>query len=160
MRVVAQLGLGHAVNTKVGGPDVRGLSGGERRRVSIGLQIVKSPSLLFLDEPTSGLDAHTSAKLVSSLRDLANEGRTVVATIHQPSAALFEQFDRLVLLSAGKTVFSGTRTAALPGDIGLPRQEIHRRGARRTQTRRHSGEDLYRRGGHAGSAGERGRQVP
>jgi len=68
MRVVAQLGLGHAVNTKVGGPEVRGLSGGERRRVSIGIQIVKSPSLLFLDEPTSGLDAHTSAKLVSSLR--------------------------------------------------------------------------------------------
>ena len=112
MRVVAQLGLGHAVNTRVGGQDVRGLSGGERRRVSIGVQLVKSPSLLFLDEPTSGLDAHTSAKLVSSLRDLANEGRTVVATIHQPSAALFEQFDRLVLLAAGKTVFSGSRTNA------------------------------------------------
>ena len=111
-RVVAQLSLGHTLNTLIGGPDVRGLSGGERRRVSVGLQLIKSPSLLFLDEPTSGLDSHTALKLVEALRDLANEGRTIITTIHQPSANLFECFDRLVLLSNGKTVYSGSRIQA------------------------------------------------
>ena len=112
MRVIAQLGLGHACDTKVGGPNVRGLSGGERRRVSVGVQIIKSPSLLFLDEPTSGLDSSTALQLVEGLRELANEGRTIIATIHQPGAQIFEFFDRLVLLSAGKVVWSGSRTAA------------------------------------------------
>jgi len=90
--------------------------------VSIGIQIIKSPSLLFLDEPTSGLDSHMAGKLVSALRDLANEGRTIVATIHQPSAAVFECFDRVLLLAVGRVVFNGSRTAAehFFQDIGRP----------------------------------------
>jgi ABC-type multidrug transport system ATPase subunit len=112
LRVVAQLALGHVVDTKVGNESIRGLSGGERRRVSIGIQIIKSPSLLFLDEPTSGLDAHMAGKIILALRELANEGRTIIATIHQPSASTFECFDRLILLSAGRLVFSGSRTQA------------------------------------------------
>ena len=113
LRVVAQLGLGHVLDTPVGGDTVRGLSGGERRRISIALQMLKSPSILFLDEPTSGLDAHLALRLVTVLRELANEGRTVFATIHQPSAACFELFDRVVLMSGGFTVWSGSRTACL-----------------------------------------------
>jgi ABC-type multidrug transport system ATPase subunit len=113
LRVVAQLGLGHILDTRVGGENVRGISGGERRRVSIALQMIKSPSILFLDEPTSGLDAHLALRLVKVLRELANEGRTVFATIHQPSAACFEYFDRTIIRSAGCTVYSGSRTGAL-----------------------------------------------
>ncbi|KAH9258346.1 hypothetical protein BASA81_003395 [Batrachochytrium salamandrivorans] len=110
LRVVAQLGMGHVLDTLVGGGAVRGLSGGERRRVSIALQLIKSPSILLLDEPTSGLDAHMALKLCKVLRELANEGRAVLATVHQPSVACFELFDRVVVLSAGHTVYSGTRT--------------------------------------------------
>lgn len=109
-RVVAQLGLSHCLHTKVGGIDVRGLSGGERRRVSVGIQLLSSPSLLFLDECTSGLDSSTAKNLIESLRDLANdENRTIVTTIHQPNKQVFDFFDRLILLSQGKLIWSGNR---------------------------------------------------
>ena len=108
--VIKELGLMHVADSTVGGSRIRGISGGERRRVSIGVQLVSSPQLLFLDEPTSGLDAHTAFEVCFILRRLADAGKTIVCTIHQPSAKLFEAFDNLILLSAGRLVYAGDRS--------------------------------------------------
>lgn len=90
----------------------RGLSGGERKRVSIAYELVAQPRILFLDEPTSGLDAHSAKVVVQCLRDLAFYGCTIVMTIHQPSADIFGMFDQLALLAEGKTVYFGPAHSA------------------------------------------------
>ncbi|KAJ1922714.1 ATP-binding cassette transporter snq2 [Tieghemiomyces parasiticus] len=85
-----------------------GLSMEERKRLTIAVELVAKPKVLFLDEPTSGLDAQSSFSIVRFLRKLAQEGQTVLCTIHQPSSLLFEQFDRLLLLApGGNTVYFG-----------------------------------------------------
>ncbi|GFZ11312.1 ABC-2 type transporter family protein [Actinidia rufa] len=95
-------------NSIIGGPFLRGVSGGERKRVSIGQEMLLiNPSLLFLDEPTSGLDSTTAQRIVSTLWELANGGRTVVMTIHQPSSRLFYMFHKVLLLSEGNPVYFG-----------------------------------------------------
>ncbi|KAG6520647.1 ABC transporter G family member 14-like [Zingiber officinale] len=114
--VVAELGLGRVAHSMVGGArGVRGVSGGERKRVSIGLEMLVDPSLLLLDEPTSGLDSTAAARIVATLRRLAaHKGRTVVTTIHQPSSRLYRMFDKLVLLSSdGSAIYYGRAAAAL-----------------------------------------------
>lgn len=80
----------------------RGVSGGERKRVCIGVELVTSPKIIFLDEPTSGLDSATTLDVVRVLKNLSRSGQTIICTIHQPSAAAFAMFDQLVLLSRGK----------------------------------------------------------
>ncbi|XP_047077626.1 ABC transporter G family member 14 [Lolium rigidum] len=108
--VARELGLTKVANSMVGGVrGVRGLSGGERKRVSIGLEMLVDPSLLLLDEPTSGLDSTTAARIVGTLRRMAaGGGRTVVVTIHQPSSRLYHMFDKVLLLSAdGRPVYYG-----------------------------------------------------
>ncbi|KAG0469137.1 hypothetical protein HPP92_018465 [Vanilla planifolia] len=105
--LIDQLGLRNASSTIIGDEGHRGVSGGERRRVSIGTDIVHDPILLFLDEPTSGLDS-TSAYLVAQvLQRIARTGSVVVTSIHQPSARVLALLDRLMLLSKGRTVFFG-----------------------------------------------------
>ena len=107
--VIHELGLWHVAEHRVGSVDERGVSGGERRRVSIGVQMLLDPQLLLLDEPTSGLDAFTASQLVNLLRELANRGRLVLLSVHQPRATIFKQFDKLLLLSAGgRTVYCGS----------------------------------------------------
>ncbi|GFQ05348.1 ABC transporter g family member 9 [Phtheirospermum japonicum] len=99
--VMTQLGLSRCRDNIVGGgPFTRGVSGGERKRVSIGQEMLINPSLLFLDEPTSGLDSTNALKLVSTLQELAaaDGGRTIVMTIHQPSSRLFYMFHKILLL--------------------------------------------------------------
>jgi ABC-type multidrug transport system ATPase subunit len=91
----------------------RGLSGGERKRVSIAFEMVSNPQILFLDEPTSGLDSFAAKTVMDSLRDLAFYGRTIVATIHSPSAEIFRTFDYLLLLGEGQTVYFGPAHLAL-----------------------------------------------
>ncbi|PSR92877.1 ABC transporter G family member 9 like, partial [Actinidia chinensis var. chinensis] len=105
--VITQLGLNRCKNSIIGGPFLRGVSGGERKRVSIGQEMLINPSLLFLDEPTSGLDSTTAQRIVSTLWELANGGRTVVMTIHQPSSRLFYMFHKVLLLSEGNPVYFG-----------------------------------------------------
>lgn len=88
------------------------LSGGERKRLSIGLEMVSNPSIFFLDEPTTGLDEVTAAQCVSLLRDMAHQNnRTVVCTIHQPSSAMFKLFDSIYVLAKGRCVFQGSPDA-------------------------------------------------
>ncbi|KAG8386286.1 hypothetical protein BUALT_Bualt03G0133300 [Buddleja alternifolia] len=117
--VMSQLGLAKCRDSIIGGPLLRGVSGGERKRVSIGQEMLINPSLLFLDEPTSGLDSTTAQRIVSTLRELANGGRTVVMTIHQPSSRLFYLFHKVLLLSDGNPVYFGDCSGALDYFSGI-----------------------------------------
>ncbi|GAA0176549.1 ATP-binding cassette [Lithospermum erythrorhizon] len=105
--VIKEMGLKQAMNTRVGGWGVRGLSGGQKRRLSICIEILGHPKLLFLDEPTSGLDSAGSYYVMSSIACQKME-RTVIATIHQPSAEIFNLFDNVCLLSSGRNVYFGS----------------------------------------------------
>lgn len=80
--VIKDLRLTKCQNTKIGGALVKGISGGERKRTSIGVELITDPQLIFLDEPTTGLDSHTAASVMETLRALAASGRTVISTIH------------------------------------------------------------------------------
>ena len=80
------LGLRKSADTYVGNNLIRGISGGERKRTSIGMELLVNPSLIFLDEPTTGLDSTTALNLIRLLKNLANNGRTIISTIHQPSS--------------------------------------------------------------------------
>ena len=110
---IREMGLQDAMNTRIGGWSVKGLSGGQKRRVSICIEILTRPRLLFLDEPTSGLDSAASYHVMSRIVKLArHDGITVVASIHQPSSEVFEVFHNLCLLSSGKTVYFGSASMA------------------------------------------------
>ncbi|KAH6832213.1 white-brown complex-like protein [Perilla frutescens var. hirtella] len=109
---IIEMGLQDCADTVIGNWHLRGISGGERRRVSIALEILMRPRLLFLDEPTSGLDSASAFFVTQTLRGLSRDGRTVIASIHQPSSEVFELFDRLYLLSSGKTVYFGQASEA------------------------------------------------
>ncbi|KQJ97270.1 ABC transporter G family member 11 [Brachypodium distachyon] len=109
---IVEMGLQDCADTVIGNWHLRGVSGGEKRRVSIALEILMRPRLLFLDEPTSGLDSASAFFVTQTLRGLARDGRTVIASIHQPSSEVFQLFDRLYLLSGGKTVYFGQASEA------------------------------------------------
>ncbi|CAA6661534.1 unnamed protein product [Spirodela intermedia] len=94
-------------NTRIGGGFVKGVSGGERKRTSIGYEILVDPSLLLLDEPTSGVDSASANRLLQILRRLAKAGRTIITTIHQPSSRIFHMFDKLLLISDGHPMYYG-----------------------------------------------------
>mmetsp|Transcript_8498 Transcript_8498/g.15749 ORF Transcript_8498/g.15749 Transcript_8498/m.15749 type:complete len:338 (-) Transcript_8498:6-1019(-) len=105
--VIDQMGLTKSKNTKIGGAMVRGVSGGEAKRISIGLGLLNNPRILFLDEPTSGLDSATSLDVMGTVKELAEEGRTVLTTIHQPSGKIFSFYDGIILLSRDVETRSG-----------------------------------------------------
>ncbi|KAG4202693.1 hypothetical protein ERO13_A05G352601v2 [Gossypium hirsutum] len=108
--LIDQLGLRNAAKTIIGDEGHRGVSGGERRRVSIGIDIIHDPIILFLDEPTSGLDSTSAFMVVKVLQRIAQSGSIVVMSIHQPSYRILGLLDRLIFLSRGQTVYSGSPT--------------------------------------------------
>lgn len=92
----------------VGLPGVDGLSIEQRKRLTIAIELMANPSIIFLDEPTSGLDARAAAIVMRTVRNTVDTGRTVVCTIHQPSIDIFESFDELILMKmGGQIVYAG-----------------------------------------------------
>jgi len=125
--VIKLLGLEDVVDSIIGNPEVRGISGGQRKRVNIGMELVADPTFLALDEPTSGLDSTSSLKVVAALRAVAvDQQLTVVAVIHQPRYEIFSQFDELLLLGRGgyTAYFGKTRNAtSYFEDLGFVRPD-------------------------------------
>jgi ATP-binding cassette subfamily G (WHITE) protein 2 len=129
--VIAELGLNKVADSLIGfsGQDAlntglkRSLSGGERKRVSIALELVTNPSLIYADEPTTGLDSFAAISVVNTLLGLARRsGRTVIFTIHQPSSEIWDLLDSVLLLGRGRTIYYGPASQAVPhfSELGLP----------------------------------------
>lgn len=119
-KLIQELGLGRVADSKVGTQLIRGISGGERKRTNIGMELIIDPPVLFLDEPTTGLDASTANSVLLLLKRMANHGRTIILSIHQPRYSIYRLFDSLTLLVSGKQVYHGPAQKALEyfSDIG------------------------------------------
>ncbi|WAQ81529.1 hypothetical protein PtA15_1A871 [Puccinia triticina] len=117
--VVDLLGLSNVVHSPIGDDEKRGLSGGERRRLSIGLELIARPSVLFLDEPTSGLDSVSALRVVNVLKGLSTgadegHGTTIICSIHQPSSQIYHAFDHVCLLApGGRQIYCGPTSEAV-----------------------------------------------
>mmetsp|Transcript_11009 Transcript_11009/g.12719 ORF Transcript_11009/g.12719 Transcript_11009/m.12719 type:complete len:637 (+) Transcript_11009:59-1969(+) len=125
--VLEDLSLTHVADVIIGNEDIKGLSGGERKRCSVGLDLLTNPKIMYLDEPTSGLDSKVAFDVVRLLKDLAErKNKTIVCTIHQPSFQVFSEFDFLVLLNFGELVYSGEVSQVAPyyAGIGIPVPEF------------------------------------
>ena len=105
--MLEELGLTDCADTIVGGALVKGISGGERKRTSVGVELVVKPALVFLDEPTSGLDAFSAVQLIQVLKKVASAGSSVLTTIHQPSSEVFSSFDHLIVMCKGQVMYEG-----------------------------------------------------
>ncbi|CAG9311383.1 unnamed protein product [Blepharisma stoltei] len=121
-KVIKDLELHNCRKSEVGGVLKKGISGGEKKRTSIAIEMLTDPAILFLDEPTTGLDSYNSENLVDKLNDLAKTGITVVCTIHQPNSFIYAAFDQVLLLAGGSVMFHGDARDAIShfGELGYP----------------------------------------
>jgi ABC-type multidrug transport system ATPase subunit len=101
MRTLTDLGLEHTKDLKVGSPLEKTISGGQRKRLNIGLELIREPAVLFVDEPTSGLSSRDSENIMDLLKELALKGKLVFVVIHQPSSEIFKMFDKLMIIDVG-----------------------------------------------------------
>ncbi|XP_005390995.1 PREDICTED: ATP-binding cassette sub-family G member 5 [Chinchilla lanigera] len=106
--IMAELNLSHVADQVIGNYKVGGISSGERRRVSIAVQLLQDPKIMMFDEPTTGLDSMTANQIVYLLAELARRDRIVILTVHQPRSELFQHFDKIAILTCGELVFCGT----------------------------------------------------
>ncbi|KAJ9708355.1 hypothetical protein PVL29_000412 [Vitis rotundifolia] len=102
-----KLGLVSCADSNVGDAKVRGISGGEKKRLSLACELIASPSVIFADEPTTGLDAFQAEKVMETLQQLAQDGHTVICSIHQPRSSVYGKFDDIILLTEGALVYAG-----------------------------------------------------
>jgi ABC-type multidrug transport system ATPase subunit/ABC-type multidrug transport system permease subunit len=108
------LGLYEKRDLKVGSPMTKIISGGQRKRLNIALELIREPSIMFLDEPTSGLSSRDSENVIDLLRELTFKGKLIVTVIHQPSSEIFKMFDRMLILDhGGEMVYYGNPIEAL-----------------------------------------------
>jgi len=106
--MISKLNLERCLNTPVGNNLMRGVSGGERKRTSIGVELISDPKIIFLDEPTTGLDSYNAFEAVNLICNLAKkEGKIIIFTIHQPSSEIFSLLDKILILADGKNVYFG-----------------------------------------------------
>lgn len=105
--ILADLEISETRDIRIGSPERKGISGGQRKRVNLALELLTEPSLLCLDEPTSGLASEDAANVMGLLRKLANGGRTILLTIHQPSPQVYQMLDNTLYLAAGEQVYYG-----------------------------------------------------
>uniref|UniRef100_A0A8D2CWZ3 ABC transporter domain-containing protein n=1 Tax=Sciurus vulgaris TaxID=55149 RepID=A0A8D2CWZ3_SCIVU len=121
-KVIQDLGLSKVADFKVGTQFMWGVSGGERKRTHIAMELITDPPILFLDEPTTGLDSSTASAVLLLLKRISEQGRTIIFSIHQPQYSIFKLFDRLTLLASGKLIFHGPAQEALGyfESIGYP----------------------------------------
>ena len=113
VELISELHLERAIDTRVGDNITRGVSGGERKRTSIGVELISNPSVIFLDEPTTGLDSFNAYELIKLLNNLARtKHKVIIFTIHQPSSEIFDLLDKVCILALGKTIFFGQKDNA------------------------------------------------
>ena len=105
--IMKDLKLTKIADSIIGNELIKGISGGEKKRVCIGIELISEPQILILDEPTSGLDSFTAELVIDLLKSQAKKGKTIVLTIHQPSSSIYKSFDRLILLVEGNTIYQG-----------------------------------------------------
>ncbi|CAG9327735.1 unnamed protein product [Blepharisma stoltei] len=106
-KILDDLRLDNIADNVIGSVVKKGVSGGERRRICIGIELITEPSILILDEPTSGLDSYTADIVFTLLVEQSQKGRNIISTVHQPSSMIFNKFDRLILMSEGQFVYQG-----------------------------------------------------
>lgn len=112
--VLLMMGLKDCADIYVGGELLKGISGGEKRRLSLAVQMISDPSILVVDEPTSGLDSFIANNVMQCLKEIARSGRTVIVSIHQPRSDIFHSLDNMLILAkGGHAVFSGKREQAM-----------------------------------------------
>ncbi|RMC13650.1 hypothetical protein DUI87_08727 [Hirundo rustica rustica] len=112
-QIIKELGLSKVADSKVGTQFTRGVSGGERKRTNIGMELITDPAILFLDEPTTGLDASTANAVLVLLKRMSKQGKTIIFSIHQPRYSIFRLFDTLTLLAAGRVLYHGPAQQAI-----------------------------------------------
>jgi ABC transport system ATP-binding/permease protein len=126
VQVLQELDIAHRANTVIGGPEARVLSGGQRKRVNLAMELVTDPAILFLDEPTSGLSSSDAKSVMDVLKGLSKKGRTIILTIHQPAKEIYELMDNALILGVGgrliyygSTVDAYARFGSAPNPDGL-----------------------------------------
>ncbi|KAH0972100.1 hypothetical protein GBA52_024256 [Prunus armeniaca] len=122
---LTKMGLQDCAENNIGNWHLRGISNGEKRRLSICIEILTQPHVLLLDEPTSGLDSASSFFVIWALRNIAHDGRIVICSIHQPSSDVFNLFNDLLLLAGGETVYFGEAKMAVQGSSGSLNSEMN-----------------------------------
>ncbi len=120
--MLKQLNLMKCKDSQIGNELIRGISGGERKRTSIGVELITEPDIIFLDEPTTGLDSYNAYEVVELLRDLTIDGKMVIFTIHQPCSEIYDLLEKISVLALGKTIYFGNCKQAydMYTEFGIP----------------------------------------
>jgi ABC-type multidrug transport system ATPase subunit len=112
--LLKDLGLESCADTLIGGALIKGISGGQKKRTSVGVELITDPALLFLDEPTSGLDSFSAFNMIQLLKAVSESNSAVLCTIHQPSSEVFFLFDILIFLKDGRIFYQGPPKDLVP----------------------------------------------